>query len=142
MTAGSGASGGPVQATGNTAYFDRTYQETMALLLRARDYAVATRGVRSATPATQLEALRVTARLTQIMAWMMGQRAVSTGELSTHQALQRFALSAGLSAVCDNAGGVDDPDLPAALRELLDASGKLYERVCRLQAMATARSAP
>ena len=141
MPAGSGNSGGAAQNMGNTAYFDSTYRETMTLLVQARDYALATRGAASATPMNQVEALRVTARLTQIMAWLLGQRAVIAGEISTRQALRRFSLSAGMRRICVEHGGVDDPSVPAPLRELLDASGKLYERVCRLEAMAAARTA-
>lgn len=141
MPAGSGNLGGTATTTGNTAYFDRLYRETLDLLVEARDYAAASRGTTGPALGIQLEALRVTARLTQIMAWLMGQRAVTTGEISARQADLRFSLSVGLRRVCAEAGGVHDPTIPAPLRELLDASGKLYERVCRLEAMAAARAA-
>ena len=122
-----------------TAYFDPAYAETQALLERARDYAVLGGATASGHPYAQVEALRVTARLTQVMAWLMAQRAVVDGEISPRQALQKFSLSAGLRQVCADAGRVDDPSLPVPVRDLLTASADLYTRICRLEQLASAR---
>jgi len=81
------------------------------------------------------EALRVTARLTQIMAWLLAQRAVHAGELSTEELVRRNEALADIE-ICmaaDEEGLI--AGLPARFRELLDRSHRLYTRVARLDEM-------
>jgi regulator of CtrA degradation len=76
------------------------------------------------------EALRVTARLMHVIAWLLVQRAVAVGEISEAQA---FAPERRLGRA-----QAADPDivalLPEAAREIIGATDELYERVVRLDA--------
>ena len=126
------------------AVFTRTYDETFEMIVEARNY------MRHMLPRERrngdngdvglrfsCEALRVTSRLTQVMAWLMMQRAVLDGEMTQEEALcERNRLSG--QDVC--LGGEDHPPLmPPGLCSLLQRSQKLYERVSRLERMAISR---
>ena len=121
-----------------TVFFGKTYGEAMGLLVEARDYfAKGEPRERLLPPAERLrlvsESLRVTTRLTRVMAWLMTERAVQAGEMSQQEALadpDRLAHS----AICmeeAEAGRV-----PPRLAELLDRSRRLYVRVARLDDLA------
>ncbi len=120
-----------------TRFFGKTYDETMSLLLASRDY-LATAQPADAVglkPIDRLrvncEAMRLTTRLTQIMAWLLAQRAVFAGEMGRAQAASdQFRLSA--DGVCMAEADVPENVLPMRLRELLDQSRRLYVRVARL----------
>ncbi len=78
------------------------------------------------------EAMRVTSRLTQVMAWLMVQRAVHDGEIPVEDALaEANRLSGG--DVCMDESFAQDENLPGGLRSLLDRSYRLYVRVVRLE---------
>lgn len=122
------------------ALFDRTYEEALSLTEAARDY-VAHQQRRDrdklsgrAQLAASCESMRLTARMTQIMAWLLMQRAVHSGEISREEAAeQQWRLSG--QRVCRQAepyGGVRRADLPKRLNELLAQSLSLYERIARL----------
>jgi regulator of CtrA degradation len=124
-----------------TAFYAKTYDETLGLLVEVRDYVL--QGERhdraGLAPVVGVrlscEALRVTARLTQIMAWLLAQKAIHAGELSTEELVERHDKLADI-AVCmdvDEAAGMDG--LPARFRELLERSHRLYIRVARLDEM-------
>ena len=122
---------------GPTAYFNRTYDETMALLIEARNYAAYHNEVdqRTMPPTVRLhacyEALRVTSRLTQVMAWLLAQKAVHAGELTLEESTgDEYALSGG--SVCSDPSGAENQELPKGLRSLLERSHQLYTRVLRL----------
>ena len=118
---------------------DRTTDETLALLVRAREYmrhaALADRP--GLLPAERLqiscESMRVTARLSHVMAWLLAQKAVQAGEISPVAAAAAYRLSA--DDVCLLEGGEDPVALPEGLRDLLDKSHALYVRVTRLDAL-------
>jgi regulator of CtrA degradation len=124
-----------------TAFFGKTYGEAMSLLLEARDYLTYGEPVDRAglAPLDRLrlccETMRLTARLTEIMAWLLAQRAVHAGEITQADALgEHRAL--GELAVC-----IDGPDLaaramPRGLASLLERSHALYIRVARLDELA------
>ena len=126
------------------AVFTRTYDETFDMIVEARNY------MRHMLPRERrhgdngdaglrfsCEALRVTSRLTQVMAWLMMQRAVIEGEMSLDEALcERNRLSG--QDVCLG-GGVCAPMMPPGLCSLLNRSQRLYERVSRLEEMALSR---
>jgi regulator of CtrA degradation len=118
-------------------FFDRTYRETMTLLLEARDYMRFREPVdRGAMPDDQrllvnCEALRVTSRLTHIMAWLLVQRAVHAGELTAAEAAAEDHRLAGQSVCRAHAVAAMPPDL----QKLLDRSYSLYTRVERLDAL-------
>ncbi|CAK0770583.1 regulator of CtrA degradation [uncultured Gammaproteobacteria bacterium] len=120
--------------------FNGTYDETMALLVEARNYVAFREAVdrKNLAPMARLQAcfesLRVTSRLTQIMAWLLAQKAVYAGEISAEQGVgEAYALSGG--GVCDECSGADNEDLPCGLRSLLERSYRLYRRVVRLEDM-------
>lgn len=126
------------------AYFRRTYDETMDLMVEARNYMayVERRERERAGAVTGLrmscEAMRVTSRLTQVMAWLMMQRAVYDGEIEAGEALSdENRLSGG--DVCLDDSFTDDISLPNGLRSLLDRSFRLYQRVARLEAQMCGR---
>ena len=123
--------------SGPTTFFNRTYDDTMALLIEARNYiayhAVIDQRALRAQVRLQVsyESLRVTSRLTQVMAWLLAQKAVHAGELSPEQAASdEYALSGG--DICTDPSGPDNEELPAGLRSLLERSYNLYMRVVRL----------
>lgn len=125
---------------GPTAFFHRTYDETMALLIEARNYIAYHEATdqKKLAPHTRLqvsyESMRVTSRLTQVMAWLLAQKAVHAGELTREQvATEEYALSGG--DICLDPSGPDNEELPAGLRSLLDRSYRLYVRVSRLDDM-------
>ena len=129
-----GASGGLAATT----FFSKTYDETYALLVEARDYMIAAQARRRGGPgkglADALETLRLTTRLTQIMAWLLVQRAVHAGEIGQRRA-RAAAYRLGGHRVCGEAGGEDSAAVPSRLRKLLERSRKLYQRVTRLDEM-------
>jgi regulator of CtrA degradation len=118
-------------------YFDRTYRETMSLLLETRDYMRFREPVdRYALPDDQrlvvnCEALRLTSRLTHIMAWLLIQKAVHAGELTPEEAAAEDHRLAGQS-VCRTRRGPVEVSMPPTLATLLERSYQLYARVERL----------
>lgn len=125
-------------------YVERTFDEAMILLVEARNYLAHREAIDGAglCPDARLlaccESMRVTSRLTQVMAWLLAQKAVQAGEITEREAVSdRFALSA--DGICLDAAGQGNMDLPAGLRSLLDRSHRLYVRVSRLEAMLRSR---
>jgi regulator of CtrA degradation len=118
--------------------FTRTYDETLDMIVEARNY------ISYMSPAQwrrergmpdlrfSCEALRVTSRLTQVMAWLMMQRAVHNGEITVEDACHEDNRLSGQD-VCLNCTANGDSTLPEGLRSLLDRSLRLYERVSRLE---------
>ena len=76
------------------------------------------------------ESLKVTARLMHVIAWLLVQRAVDAGEISTFDARQPARRLGHASA--------SEPDivgqLPEDAQNLIAQSNQLYERVRRLDA--------
>jgi len=123
-----------------TAFFGKTYGEAMELLIEARDYLAHREPIdrQVLAPLDRLrmsrETMRLTARLTQIMAWLLAQRAVFNGEISQRDALgDRGALAE--VEIC-MAGEEWAPAAPQRLASLLDRSRRLYVRVARLDELA------
>lgn len=122
-----------------SAFFDKTYEEALALLVEARNYIAyqETADLQSLDPETRLlatqETMRVTCRLTQSMAWLLGQRAAQVGEITTAEALEEYAVG-GKSVCLDDRWNADER-LPVAIRGLLERTLSLYERVGRLDEM-------
>lgn len=122
------------------AFLKKTYDEAFALLLEARNYFA----FRQAEDVSDLDAdsrllvsqetMRITCRLTQVMAWLFCQRAVENGEKPAAWALaEEYAL--GAEGVCLEDRWVDDSRLPPAIRGLSARSLGLYVRVGRLDRM-------
>lgn len=124
-----------------TEFFGRTYSEAMTLLVEARDYLAHREPIdRSAAgPNVRLqmscEAMRLTARLTHVMAWLLAQRAVYEGEISQEKALTGHEALADL-AICMDGAAAEAAALPYRFATLLDRSRRLYIRVARLDELA------
>jgi regulator of CtrA degradation len=124
-----------------TAFFSKTYNEAMDLLVEARDYLAYREPIdrQALTPLERLqfccETMRLTARLTQIMAWLLAQRAVFAGEISQEDALGEHDALAELEICMGDEVGSGEA-LPQRLMSLLDRSRRLYLRVARLDELA------
>ncbi|MGF1627244.1 MAG: DUF1465 family protein [Alphaproteobacteria bacterium] len=119
-------------------YFSRTYDETMSLLHEARNCIIRFGEEPSMTMAGRLsfsrETMRLTTRLTSVMAWLLAQRAVHAGEISPqHAAGEAHALTAPELCLA-GASAEDTALLPAELQRLLERSRALYARIARLDA--------
>lgn len=121
----------------NATFFSGPYDETMSLLIEARNYVAFQEAIdhRRLPPHIRLqvsyESMRVTSRLTQVMAWLLAQKAVHAGELTPEEAVTGgYSLSGG--EICSDPSGPDNDALPQGLRSLLDRSHRLYMRVSRL----------
>jgi len=125
--------------------FTRTYDETLDMIVEARNYMthVEPRQRPRASGVGELrlscEALRVTSRLTQVMAWLMLQRAVQCGEITIQEACQECHRLSGRD-VCLDTTAVREISLPSGLRSLLERSHSLYQRVARLEEMVLNRA--
>lgn len=120
-----------------SAFFGRTYDEARLLLEQARDWLrdsgpAAARGLEPvAALAFAHESLRLTVRITQMMAWLMAQRAAHAGEISREE-LRDPAWRLGARELCLAPPPPAAEALPAEMRALLERSEKLYLRVARL----------
>lgn len=120
------------------AFFRRTYDETLDLMVEARNYlAYVDRRDRERADVVaglrmSCEAMRVTSRLTQVMAWLLLQRAVHEGEIEVEDALTDDNRLSGAD-VCLDVTFTSDETLPGGLRSLLDRSFRLYQRIARLE---------
>jgi regulator of CtrA degradation len=116
-------------------FFSRVYDEAFGLLVEARDYVAASMGETHISSDQRLaiscESLRLTSRLTHIMAWLLVQRAVHTGEISQTEALAEEHRLSGQN-VCLTVETLFGAALPKALQSLMDRSYKLYLRIQRL----------
>ena len=124
----------------SVAFFDRTYEEALSLAREARDYfAQQEPADRNAiSPFDQLwescEAMRLTARLTQTIAWLLVQKAVHAGELTRDEAKDPERRLSG-QAICGSILANEEVSLPPRLRDLLERSRSLYARIERLDDM-------
>jgi len=122
------------------AYFDSTFEEAMALTRQARDYLAHQRQAdfdrlsSVSRLVASCESMRLTARVTQVVAWLLVQKAVYAGEISREQAAKPEYRLAG-RVVCEETQPVLDEPLPERLVDLLERSLRLYQRVSRLDAM-------
>ena len=122
--------------TATTRLFDaRLYREAYDLTAEVRDY-VAGHPEKDAMAAgmrfaVSVEEYRMTARLTQVLAWLMRRRAEMAGEVSPDAAGDR---ALGGQGVCLSRAGLAEDRAPAALADLLVRSRQIYERVARLDA--------
>lgn len=114
-----------------------TYDEAYDLLIEAREY-METKVPeirKNASQAYQMvisvETMRLTTRLTQVMAWLLTQKAVYLEELTPDQAA-RHSYRLGAQKICLDPGRVDYEILPIQLRRLLERSHDLYMRINRL----------
>ena len=127
-------------APDGVSFLNGTYEEALSLAREARDYlAFQESNDRAQLPprarmVASCESMRVTARLTQVIAWLLVQRAVQAGEMTREQAAEPKFRLAGHD-VCTTDEPVEDQPLPPRLNELMQQSLGLYERVSRLDSM-------
>jgi regulator of CtrA degradation len=126
-------------------YFANLHDEALTLLVESRNYIKqlreqedGRRGPRSSRSPTayldlSLETMRLTSRLTQVMAWMLAQRAVMAGEITADEAnSDKFRLLG--QSVCLEHDPTVLAAVPSALSGLLQRSYDLYRRIERLEA--------
>src|SRR5277367_1552724 len=123
-----------------TTLLDRTFDEGVALTLEVRNYIAyheqADRREYDLSRCLQVgyQHTRVSARLIQVMTWLLAMKALLAGEISPEQfAAPQYALAA--SDECQNDSGHDLAELPPGLRSLLERSYALYARIQRLDVM-------
>lgn len=125
-------------ATEAPMFFRGTYDEAFCLLVEARNYVkndvVAFKYADNPPDplAMTQETLRLTSRLTQVMAWLMAQRAVHEGEIGEEEFIKdKYRLEG--QAVCLKRA-IDEmvEDMPEGLSDLLNRSYSLYSRIMRL----------
>lgn len=125
---------------------DRTFDEGVALTLEVRNYIAyheqADRREFDLSRCLQVgyQHTRVSARLIQVMTWLLAMKALLAGEISPEQfGSPQYALVE--SEDCNNATGPEQNDLPQGLRNLLERSFSLYQRIQRLDTMVRAKLA-
>jgi regulator of CtrA degradation len=123
--------------TGPVTFLNRTYDEAMGLLVETRTYLLNEEPQdRAVLPAADclaltLETTRLTAMMTQVMAWLLVQRAVGAGEIS-REAAAASENRLVRHEVCGDDRNVGNPALPARFRDLLARGHRLHTRVSRL----------
>jgi regulator of CtrA degradation len=121
----------------DTAMFDRTFDEGMALVEETARYLdgkgreEARTLPRKAAMLYAGESMRVTTRLMQSASWLLVQRAVRDGDMDRSDALHdRYRL--GSREICLGVCAEETDELPAQLQDLLGRSDNLYRRIARL----------
>ena len=126
--------------------FKTVFREGMALVEAAATYldGDGRKEARKLRPPHSLayatESMRLTTRLMQLASWLLIRRAVSEGELTPEQAIEeqrKIKLP-----VAGDQPARDLAVLPARLRELIEQSVKLQERVIRLDQTLDGRKLP
>ena len=119
---------------------DRTFDEGVALTMEARNYIAfqeqSARGGQNLPHCLHVgyHHTRVSARLIQVMTWLLAMKALLSGEISPEQfSTPQYALAGGEE--CENPVGSELEELPSGLRNLLDRTHLLYARIMRLDAM-------
>jgi regulator of CtrA degradation len=126
-------------------FFDRTMLEAMSLLAEARRYLTDRAEADSQNMgleqglANSMETMRLVARLTQVLAWLLTHRAVHAGEMSLSEATEPERRLGGRE-LCSKDSSDAAKVLPDELQSLLARSHSLYLRVARLDDQALARA--
>jgi regulator of CtrA degradation len=128
-----------VQDFAQSALFDRTFKDGMALVEAAASYLDGAGRQesrllsRSGALAYANVSMRLTTQLMQVASWLLVQRAVREGDMAAVEACDdRYRVSAPPEV--DPTGEIDGEtfELPAGLIDLLNRSRQLYERVRHL----------
>jgi regulator of CtrA degradation len=135
--------GGPidfVDRLANSEMFSALFSDGMALVEETAAYldgdgrAESKSLPRAASLAYATESMRLTTRLMQMASWLLLQRAVNEGEMSTEQAGSE-KNKVRLSTLSSSQGGPGWDELPEQLRDLIDRSVRLQERIVHLDRM-------
>jgi regulator of CtrA degradation len=122
----------------DTAMFDRTFDEGMALVEETARYldGKGREEARTLPRAIAMlyagESMRVTTRLMQAASWLLVQRAVRDGDMERADA-QHDRYRLGSREICLGSSAEDTGQLPAQLKDLLGRSDNLYRRIARLE---------
>lgn len=116
---------GLVEETAN--YLDGPGRQDARLLDRTGAIAYAT------------ESMRLTTRLMQLASWLLLQRAVSAGEISLEDA-SKEKHRIHLSEIGAGHALTGFDQIPAALKDLVDRSLRLHERIQKLDEMLSAKA--
>ena len=120
--------------------FKTVFREGMALVEAAATYldGDGRKEARKLQPPLSLayatESMRLTTRLMQLASWLLIRRAVSEGELTLEQAFEE-QRKIKLPAKANEQLSRDFDALPPRLKELIEQSVKLQERIVRLDQM-------
>ncbi len=123
-----------------TTLLDRTFDEGLALTQEVRNYiAYHEQADRREFDLPHCLVVgyhhtRISARLIQVMTWLLAMKALLSGEISPEQFVApQYALT--VNDECASDKGEDDSEMPAGLRDLMVRSHALYSRILRLDAM-------
>ena len=90
-------------------YFTALHDEAFSLLVESRDYIAKVLAQRlldqSGYLDVTLETMRLTTRLTQVMAWILAQRAVHSEDLTPEEGASRAYPLSGQAVCLDNVSG-------------------------------------
>ncbi len=125
------------------AFSSSAFSDAIGLLHETRDHLLAgqeaTQNALTGAPTTRLrinaEYSRVASRLAHVVAWLMAQKAVQSGEATWSTALAAQPPLASVATCLEQFANPDD-ELPDDLRDLLARSHELYTRVARLDEQA------
>lgn len=118
--------------------YDNTYTETLDLLTKSESFLRNYSNKRAQEPdqvrdlRVNCEMTRVTARLTQVMAWLLAQKASLAGEITTEEARSEKYLIKEDSFCLTNSINGQEAEYPLPIRELLIDSLGLYKRILSL----------
>ncbi len=120
-------------------FVEKAYRDTFALLEEVRDYVAGNSGEDGDRMTPQDRAMlvheltRITRRLTDSMAWLLLQKAVSADEIDPEEAVQK---AVGVLDGPDDGAAGEEADLiklPLAVRGMIDRSRRIYTEVERLE---------
>ena len=127
-----------------TTLLDRTFDEGVALTQEVRNYIAyheqADRREFELSRCLHVgyQHTRISARLIQVMTWLLAMKALLSGEISPEQfTAPQYALTH--SEECTSDKGESDEEVPVGLRDLLVRSHALYSRILRLDSMVRAK---
>lgn len=116
--------------------FDMLYREGMGLIEEVAAYldgdgrSESKALNREASFVYATESMRLTTRLMQLASWLLLQRAVNEGEISSEQALSEKA-KVKFSALPSDRGGPGWDDIPAQMKAYIEKGDRLFERVVK-----------
>lgn len=121
----------------NSELFRELFREGMALVEETASYLdgagrIESRTLgRAATLSYSTESMRLTTRLMQIASWLLMQRAVNEGEMSSEQARSE-KNKVRLDFQAPVMSGPLWSELPATLRSIIERTDRLHERIVHM----------
>ncbi len=122
------------------AFIESTYDETLALLVDTREFlnskprAKDSGGREPKGLAETMSAIsHLTWRMTELMSWLLLQKAIIGGEISREDAATQSSFKLPDIAIDDTRHDSPDIDLPVAVRGLIDRSRRIGDRAITRQ---------